>query len=216
VRDVDEAEHAPGPYRLRVACVGAGSVTVQFALDSDTTRGTVGCTPGGGATTLTLVTTKPATAITVTLTPDTTRPSRAGLAGPALIGISGLAALLAAAIPLRQDVSGAVYDPGGHFVAGLTFFSTSAVGLVFLSRRLARDPRWRGLAGYTLAAGVLAVVGFVATGALVIPDDSPLHAYAGLAQRILVVAVLFPCRLALAARLLRVARAARSQSQPAT
>jgi hypothetical membrane protein len=134
------------------------------------------------------------------------RPSPRGLAGPALMAVSGVGALLAAALPLREDAAGVTYDPGGHIVAGLMFFSTSALSLVLLSRRLAVDPRWHGLAGYTLGAGIIALASFVALGIFVMPDGAPMHEYAGLAQRGMVLLILFPCRLALGARLLRVAR----------
>ena len=40
-------------------------------------------------------------------------------------------------------------------------------------------------------------------GALVIPDDAPLHDWAGLAQRIVVLVFLFPARIALGIRLFR-------------
>jgi hypothetical protein len=39
----------------------------------------------------------------------------------------------------------------------------------------------------------------------VIPDDAPLHDWAGLAQRLIVLVLLFPARIVLAVRLLRVA-----------
>ena len=42
-------------------------------------------------------------------------------------------------------------------------------------------------------------------GILVIPDGAPLHEWAGLAQRVIVLGLLFPARLALSYRLLRVA-----------
>jgi hypothetical membrane protein len=129
-----------------------------------------------------------------------------GFAGPALLAVSGVGALLAALFPLREDAAGVTYDPGGHFVSGVTFFLSSAVGLVLLSRRLSPDPRWRGLSGYTLVCGLVAVVGFVVLGVLAIPDDAPLHEWAGLAQRIVVLAVLFPCRVLLSVRLLRLSR----------
>jgi hypothetical membrane protein len=125
------------------------------------------------------------------------RRSRAGIVGPALLLISGIGLLLAAIFPLRQDAAGATYDPGGHIVAGLVFFLSSAMGLIALSRRLARDPRWRGLATYTLTCGVLAQLGFIVMGVLVMPDDAPWHEWAGLAQRVLIIVVLFPCRTAL-------------------
>ncbi|TCM47799.1 DUF998 domain-containing protein [Kribbella sp. VKM Ac-2568] len=133
------------------------------------------------------------------------RPSRAGVAGPALLFLSGVGSLLAAIFPLRQDAAGVTYDPGGHIVAGFMFFLTSAVGLIVVSRRVAHDPRWQSLATYSLAAGIVAFVGFLVGGGLVMPDDAPLHDWAGLYQRVLVVAVLFPCRILLSIRLLRVA-----------
>ena len=105
--------------------------------------------------------------------------------------------------PSREDASGSVYDPGGHQVMGTIFFASSSVALIALSRRCGTDPRWRGLAGWVLAAGVLAAVSFPFMGALVIPADAPLHDWAGLAQRIVVLVFLFPARIALAVRLLR-------------
>lgn len=140
---------------------------------------------------------------------------RGGLAGPALLGVSGVGLLLAAVFPLQQDAMGEVYDPGGHALAGTMFFATSAIALVVLSRRLAGDPRWRGIAGYVLVAGVLAVIGFVVMGRFVIPDGAPLHEWAGLAQRALILLVLFPARIVLGLRLLQVTRAAeRSTHDP--
>jgi hypothetical membrane protein len=134
------------------------------------------------------------------------RPTRAGIAAPAILTISGIGLLLAAAFPLREDAGGVTYDPGGHVVAGVMFFATSAIGLVVLSRRMVRDPRWSTLAGYTLAAGTTAFAAFIAAGTLVMPDDAPLHPWAGLVQRALIVVVLFPCRIVLSFRLLRIAR----------
>ena len=132
--------------------------------------------------------------------------SRAGWIGPALLGVSGVGLLVAAVFPLRADASGAVYDPGGHFIGGILFFPVTAAALVALSRRLARDPRWRALAGYTLLAGVVAIAGVVVSVTLVFRDGAPLADWGGLVQRVLILAVLFPCRVALAARLLRLSR----------
>jgi hypothetical protein len=89
----------------------------------------------------------------------------------------------------------------------MTYFLSSALGLIVVSRRLAADPRFRHLAGYALAAGITGVALFVAMGVFVIPEDAPLHAWAGLAQRIVILVVLFPCTVVLALRLLRVASA---------
>ena len=92
------------------------------------------------------------------------RPTRVGIAGPALLFLSGIGLLLAAALPLREDAAGVTYGQGGHMIAGVTFFMTSAVGLIVLSRRIANDARWSGLATYTLVAGITALAGFVAAG----------------------------------------------------
>jgi hypothetical membrane protein len=134
------------------------------------------------------------------------RQSVRGVAGPALLLASSVGLVLAAVFPLREDAAGVTYDPGGHIIAGLLFFLSSAIGLIVLSRRLAHDPRWRSLATYVLASGVLAQVGFVLMGLLVMPDDAPGHEWAGLAQRALILIVLFPARIVLSIRLLHVAR----------
>jgi hypothetical protein len=93
------------------------------------------------------------------------------------------------------------------------FFGTSAAALIVLSRRLARDPRWRGIAMYVRAAGVLAVASFVFMGAFVMPDDAPLHDWAGLAQRAVILVVLFPARVVLGLGLLKVATGASNMSR---
>jgi hypothetical membrane protein len=134
------------------------------------------------------------------------RARRAGIAGPALLFLSGIGLLLGVAFPLREDAAGATYDPGGHLIAGMTFFLSSALGLIVVSRRLARDPRWQSIATYTLAAGLVALLGFAVGGALLAPDAAPLHDWVGLYQRLVVLAVIFPCRLVLSVRLLQVAR----------
>jgi hypothetical membrane protein len=131
-------------------------------------------------------------------------PSRAGIVGPVALFISGAANVLGAIFPLREDAGGATYDPGGHQVAGILFFASSFIALIALSRRCAADPGWRNIAGWMLGAGVLGALSFPLMGALVIPDDAPLHDWAGLAQRFIVLVLLFPARIALAIRLLRV------------
>jgi hypothetical membrane protein len=127
--------------------------------------------------------------------------TRSGTLGPALLGVAGVGLVLAAAFPLREDAAGVTYDPGFHFVAGVTFFLSTSLALLTLSRRLSKDSHWRGLATYAAACGVLALIGFVVLGRFAIPDGAPLHDYAGLAQRMIILLVTFPCLVALGARL---------------
>lgn len=127
-------------------------------------------------------------------------PTRGGWVGPFLFGVSGVALLWAAAFPLREDANGATYDPGLHFAGGVLFFSTSALALLALSHRLAHGSGPAALARYAAVTGVVAFAGFLMLGLLVIPDDTPLHPWAGVAQRLLLLLVLFPCRVAIAER----------------
>ena len=135
-----------------------------------------------------------------------TAPSRFGRAGTALLSVSAAGLFLAAAFPLREDATGTTYDPGGHFLAGVTFFLGSALALLALAGHLRADPRWRGLSSYLLVAGLVALACFVALGRFAIPDGAPLHDYAGLLQRATILLVTFPCFVVLGLRMLRIAR----------
>ncbi len=134
------------------------------------------------------------------------RPSRAGVIGPALLVLSGVGLMIAGFFPWR-DVDGHFVVPVGHLLGAFLSFLGAGSGLIVMSRRMAGDPRWRSIATYTLASGIAIVVLFLATFALVIPPDAPLHSWGGLVQRV-TIAVWFPCLIVLALRLLRVARAA--------
>jgi hypothetical membrane protein len=134
---------------------------------------------------------------------EVTRSSKPGALGSALFLVSGLGLLMAAAFPLREDAAGVTYDPGGHFAAGMTFFTSSAVALVVISFALAKRPELRRLAMPVRVAGILMLLSNPIMAILVIPDDAPLHEWAGLAQRAIVLGLLFPARLALSSRLLR-------------
>ena len=133
-------------------------------------------------------------------------PTRGGLAGPAALFVTGIGLFVAAAVPIREDAAGVTIQPGGHMVGGLLFFLGSPVALVLLSRRMRDDAAWRSLSTYVLVVGVAILVAAVVMVTLVIPDDGPLHDRAGLAQRIVILALLFPCRMVMAGRLVRVAR----------
>jgi hypothetical membrane protein len=134
------------------------------------------------------------------------RPSRAGVIGPALLVLSGVGLLIAGAFPWRE-VEGDFVVPAAHLLGGalLAFLGTGS-GFIVVSRRMAADPRWRGVATYALLSGIAIVVLFVVTFALVIPPGAPLNSWGGLVQRV-TLAVWFPCTMVLAIKLLRVARA---------
>jgi len=62
------------------------------------------------------------------------------------------------------------------------------------------DSRQRDLATYTMLIGIAVLLVFVAVGFFAIDDGAPLHAWAGLLQRVLC-AVSFTCLIVLALRL---------------
>ena len=126
--------------------------------------------------------------------------------GPALVAWNGVELVIAGIFPLREDASGRIYDPlGVHSVNGTIFFLCIGVVLVVLSRQLARDASWRGLATYTLVTGSVVFVLVLLNGLLAEMAQAPLHSWLGLIQRA-ILAVWFPCLIALALRLRRVGR----------
>jgi hypothetical membrane protein len=93
-----------------------------------------------------------------------------------------------------------------HIPEFIMTFLGGGIGLVVMSRRMARDPRWQSEATYALATGIAMLVLILVGGGLVRPPEAPLHTWFGLFQWVLL-AVWFPCTVVLALRLLRVARA---------
>ena len=141
------------------------------------------------------------------------QPSKPGMVGAALLFVSGIANILAGtAFPLREDAAGGTYDPGGHQPTGFVFFTSSALALLVISFALSKQTEWRTLAIPVRLAGILMLVSNPIMGILVIPDDAPLHDWAGLAQRGILLCLLFPARLALSYRMLRLSEQTRSAS----
>lgn len=136
------------------------------------------------------------------------RPSRRGWLGPAVLFVAGVAAVMAAAFPVAEAVDGELDVPVGHMAAGTVFFLGTPVALLLLSRRMRHDERWRTVATPVLVLAVAVLVVAVGMRALVVSEDAPLFDYFGLAQRLLVIGLLFPARILVAQRLLTVARAA--------
>jgi hypothetical membrane protein len=132
------------------------------------------------------------------------RPGRGGVIGPVILVLSGVGLEIAGAFPWKE-VGGRYVVSGRHFLGAVLSFLGGGIGLVVMSRRMARDPAWRGLARYALVTGTAIIVLFVAFGRIVRAPNAPLHAWAGLVQR-LMVALWFTCTVVLAHRLLRVAR----------
>ncbi len=127
------------------------------------------------------------------------------MVGPAILALNGMGLVLAGIFPLRENAAGVVYDPNGvHSVNGAIFFLSIGIALVAVSLRLRADPRWRGLAAYTLVTGIALFVLFFALGLLALRAGAPLHHWLGLLQR-LVLAVWFPCIILLALRLRHIA-----------
>jgi hypothetical membrane protein len=131
------------------------------------------------------------------------RQSRGGLIGPGLLVLGGIGLMLAGLFPWSGTNGGFVVPPG-HLAAAVLSFLGAAAGLVALSRRLAGDPQWRGLANYSLATGLVMIALFVAQLALARSPDAPLGPWAGLVQRV-TTTVWFACTIVLGLRLRRVA-----------
>jgi uncharacterized membrane protein len=105
------------------------------------------------------------------------------------------------------DASGAFQEDQVLHVPGFIMtFLGAGIGLIVMSRRMVREPRWKSLATYALATGIAVLLLLLAGGGLVRPSGAPLHPWWGLFQWILLT-VWLPCTVVLALRMLRVARA---------
>ena len=121
------------------------------------------------------------------------RPTRWAVVGPGLFALSGIG-------PLWAGVAG---PRPVHFL--LTFLG-AAIGLIVLSRPMARDPSCQRLAGYALTTGIAILVVIPLHSLLALPTDAPLHPWWGLFNWS-AITLWLTCTVVLALRLLRVARA---------
>jgi len=124
-----------------------------------------------------------------------------GGAGAALLAMGGVGILVAGAFSWKM-VDGVPTETPPHVVGAITSFASTGLGFVRLSRRMSGDPGWRDLARYTQITGVAVLLLFIAVGFFAVDDGAPLHAWAGLLQRVLCL-VLFSCLIVLAVRLSR-------------
>jgi hypothetical membrane protein len=113
-------------------------------------------------------------------------PTRGGVIGAMLLGLSGVGLILCGVFPWRK-VNGVFFEPPGHAVAAIMTFLGASLGHMAISRRMARDPAWANLASYVLTSGLVILVLFFAV-AYALEPGSPLAAWTGLLQRVLVVA----------------------------
>jgi hypothetical protein len=101
-----------------------------------------------------------------------------------------------------EIVDGALAEPPAHTASAIATFLAAALGLMAVSRRMAADDDWRGLAPYTRWSGVAVFVLFLVLGLFAIEDGAVLHDWAGLIQRVLV-AVWFAWTIVVAVRIAR-------------
>ena len=125
-------------------------------------------------------------------------PTPRGRAGNALLFLGGVGLVLAGVFPW-QMVNGVPTETAPHVVGAITAFAATGLGFIVFSRRMNADARWHDLAAYTMYSGIAVLVLFVTVGFFAVDDGAPLHAWAGLLQRILVV-VWFACTAVLALR----------------
>ena len=135
------------------------------------------------------------------------RPSRWGVVGVAFLVLSGIGLVWGGVFPATDSAGAFDENRVLHIPGFIMTFLGGGIGLVVISRRMARDPRWKSVATYALATGITMLVLILVGGGLVRPPGAPLHAWFGLFQWVLL-AVWFPCTIILALRLLRLVRAA--------
>jgi hypothetical protein len=84
-------------------------------------------------------------------------------------------------------VDGVPTETPAHVVGAVVTFVSLSIGLLSLSRRLRGDPAWSDLANYTLLTALVVFGLFVTIAFYAIDEATPLHAWTGVIQRILVI-----------------------------
>ena len=130
------------------------------------------------------------------------QPTRRGRAGVPLLVVGAVGVVLAGIFPWKM-VDGVPTETAPHVIGAVMTFAFTGLGFVVFSRRMSADPRWRDLGTYTMLTGSAILALFVAVGFIAIDEGAPLHAWAGLLQRVLC-AVWFSCLIVLAVRLRKV------------
>jgi hypothetical membrane protein len=136
------------------------------------------------------------------------RPTRLGFVSVALLLLNTVGFWTAAVFPWI-NVNGIPTETPGHVVGAVLTFVSAATGYAVISRRMTSDPQWRDLSAYVLGTGILMLLLFILLGAFAIAEGAPLHPWAGLLQRVVVV-IWFSCTVVIARRALRLASRAAS------
>ena len=115
----------------------------------------------------------------------------ASLAGPLLVQVLGVCLMVSG--PYTTDPSALSGPPTVHGLVhgifGALFFTLAPVCCFVFYRRFRRDPAWRSLAGWTLAAGPLLSAGIVMLKISQQPGTA-LFEWKGLLQRILLLTIM--------------------------
>ena len=135
---------------------------------------------------------------------DAILPTRFGFLGIALLLANSLGIFMAGLFPWI-NVNGVPTETPPHVVAAVLTFSSASIGLGVLSHRMTADPLWHDLSAYVFGTGLVMLLLFIAVGGFAIDEGTPLHRWAGLLQRVLVM-VWVVCLLVMARRILRLAR----------
>jgi uncharacterized protein DUF998 len=127
------------------------------------------------------------------------RTGRGSVWGPLLLGIFGLALIVAGLFVTDPSLG---YPPGTHSngaqtlhgiihgVAGLVTFSSLTFASFVMARRFAGDPEWKGWTLYSIVTGVLVISSFISSTAVSVLDERGVlpGSPTGLLQRIGIVA----------------------------
>ncbi len=125
----------------------------------------------------------------------------AARAGPILLQVIGISLMVSGPFVTDPSAPSAPVTVHGtvHALFGAVVFSLAPISCFVLHRRFRRDPTWRGLAGWTLAAGIALTAGVVVLKISQLPAGG-LFAWKGVVQRAVLVAF-FAWLFAVAARL---------------
>jgi hypothetical membrane protein len=105
--------------------------------------------------------------------------------GPLLLAVSASGLILAGFFPMDK-IAGVAVDTPVHTVGALMAFAGAGAGLFFSSLAFSRTAGFREAAMRVRLAG-LAVAGlFLVFAHYAKPEDAPLHLYAGLLQRVII------------------------------